>query len=383
MEKWSIDFTFQNEPDSGHITCFSFSIGGQYLAAGTSTGEILLFHHTNNWSHVSKIVGTSLSIDQRICDVTRSPLYDLDFIPVKRNCPLLLSLGRQEVRILSVSNHEVPIVSDDFLPTGTEFPIFTQTRPLFSINEVTRCNPRIGCDFSSVKCSPNGIDFSCTESTFIVTRRIERMNPSLQVYTSEDAGLTRLDYSPTDGDVLLVGDEVGFGNIIDTRIQPHQSVPSRRTMPPKVLANKPRDVLDCRFSPDGGRFFTRHFGQLMFWDLRNTSVCLASVPISQERDAAAAAAEASAFRSAWLAREAVATGSYGGAVHIAALRAGALRAATRYATETTEKPRMGLMALARKRGHAAPAVHAVEAREGRVAVANGGRVLVYTRGGAA
>ncbi|KAH0787978.1 hypothetical protein GPJ56_008079 [Histomonas meleagridis] len=378
MEKWSPNFTFQNDPETGYITCLSFSMGNDYLAAGTSKGDILLFNQKNSWSQVNKIVGTSLSIDERIRDVTRSPVYDLDFIPIKRHCPLLLTLGSQEIRILSISNHEIPLVNEDFQLNGMEFPIFSQTQQLFSMNEVTRCNPRIGCNFSSLKCSPNGIDFSYTESTYIVVRRIEHLNPSLQVYTSEEARLTRLDYSPTDSEVILVGDEVGFGNIIDTRIQPHQSVPSRRTMPSKVLTTKPRSVLDCRFSSDGTKFFTRHFGYIMFWDLRNTSNCLLNVTLSHEHEHDVCG-DSELFRSCWVNNDCVATGSYASSIYIASLKNN-LRM-TKYATENLEKPKTSFNFFAKKKSSQAKecCVHAVESRGDDIAVSNNANVHVYKR----
>lgn len=321
MKKWELKYHFQDTKENSIISSISYSQTNDLIVAGTSKGDLLFFERCvdGTWSNIesSTIKGTDQKFDffsQCFADPT---IIDLDFVPIQRKCPMLLTASEKQIKLWFISNHLEPIAPPDFTPKGLQFPTVFQSERLLTPNQVTSFESDYGESFNSLRCCPDGINFAYCQDKTISVRYVDRIDPALTVFLSTTK-LTKIDYSPKEYEILLAGDYVGRANIIDMRSQPVLKTPSLCATSASIIGPKRfYYVNDCGFSPDGTKFFTRHYSDLLFWDLRHTVSCVNRVKLkheSESNDATISKDGRDIFRSVWVDPQTVATGSFGSAL---------------------------------------------------------------------
>lgn len=301
--------------ETNAITSISVAKSGHQVYAGTASGEIHLFERRvdGSWFHSLTWVAHHESVDVHLRQSIRGTIIDTDIFPIQRKCPLLITAGLREIRIWSISERLDPVCNFQFSGDKLEFPPVQERERHIGVNEISLIQTRDSSFFGSVRACQDGTTFAYTEDKGLFVRRVDNIEPCLEVYTSDHV-LTRVDVHPNRYDLVLVGDENGCCNVLDLRIQTTQTTPTVRTNGRSRLADRFTYVADCRFSPDGSTFFTRFFGDLMLWDYRNPSAPLfhTSVPPDCPDTMHMSNDGRDFFRSTWISSTEVATGWIGG-----------------------------------------------------------------------
>lgn len=365
------------------ITSISVAKSGEMVCAGATSGHIYLFERRvdGTWDNTLTWLANKEIVDVRMRKSISGIVLDTDFFTIQRKCPLLISAGLREIRIWFISDRYEPSAPIDYNPTDLTFPpISKKNRERFvAANEITLIQSSDGSFFGSVRACQDGLTFGYTESTRVVIRRVDHVDPLLVVYTN-DSTLTRVDFHPTQFDLIIAGDERGYCNVVDLRIQPTQSTPTCRADASRILADRYKHVADCRFSPDGSMFFTRHFGDLLIWDHRNTSVPLNRVSVPPgvtEQSNHLSSDGKNLFRSTWIDEKSVATGWFGGEMFAFNVDGASTHL---FATKNSQKSGKKFLFNDKRRQWAKD--HCVRSIDmapygSRVAASNGGDVFIY------
>lgn len=383
MKKWDLKYHYQVTNNS-IITSISYSQTNDLIVAGTSTGDLLFFERCvdGSWSNIesSTVKGTDQKFDLFYQCFANPTIIDLDFVPIQRKCPMLLTASHKQIKIWFISNHLEPIAPPDFSPKGLEFPTIFQSERLLTPNQVTSFESEYGENFTSLRCCPDGINFAYCQDKTISVRYVDRVDPALTVFLSS-AKLTKLDYHPQEYEILLAGDYVGRANIIDMRSQPILKSPSLCATTASIIGPKRFYYInDCKFSPDGSKFFTRHYSDLILWDLRHTVNCLGRVKLKHEsetNDATISKDGRDIFKSVWVDQQTIATGSFGSALFVIKTDG---KITTKYVNPKEQKESKILLTQKSKmsfaKEHQVNAI-AVNSSFNRVAASNSGSLQIY------
>lgn len=361
------------------VTSISVARSGEQICAGTTTGKIHIFERRvdGSWSKTLTWVANREIVDARLRKSISGIVLDTDIFTIDRKCPLLISAGFREIRLWSISDRFNPVSKTPFHSHGLEFPRVSGRERFVGANEISLIQSNDSAFFSSVRACQDGLTFAYTEEKRVIIRRVDHIEPSLTVYTNDNL-LTRVDFHPTRFDCILCGDDSGFCNMVDMRIQPIQTTPTLRTDGGRCISDGYRYVNDCRFSPDGSIFFTRHFGHVMLWDLRNPAAPLvqdAVPPGASDGNTHLSPDGTDFFRSTWIAENEVATGWFGGEI-FAFDTSGHSRSLT--GTKTPKAKRLRFTGK-KKQWAKEHCVHSVDVAPGgkRAAASFGGEVHIY------
>lgn len=380
---WDLKHIYKASDVPMVFSSLAFSPNNQILAAGTTTGTVRLFERRSDgaWGHVAVFPGTSWeAIHRPDIDLT---ITDMEFVPVHRKSEVLITAISEEICVWFVSSRPGLVAPPGFSPHGLEFPTVSRSgERIIEANEATLIQPPSGSVFHSVKANPDGMTFGYTLDKSLIVKRVDRIEPSLTVYESQER-LTRLDFHPRESDVVLVGDEIGRAGFIDMRVKPTTDTPNRQWDSQGILGPKFTYISDLKISPDGQKFFTRHYSDLIFWDIRSNRKPVKRVEIIHESEDSSRLLSADGrdiFRTVWLDNESVATGSFWGTMFTINTEG---KMIPRYVTETAqkEKGRWNWIGFRDKKQKFAKehCVHVIErSRDGSmIAATNSADVLVY------
>ena len=316
MKKWIRKYSYfhGDQAPPNPITSVSVARSGSLVCAGTKSGEIYLFERRvdGSWDRTLSWVASREIVDVRQQKAISGKIIDTDIFTIQRMCPLLISAGQREIRLWFISDRYEPKAPSDFSPKGIQFPPILNRERFVTANELSLI--RSDTSFGSVRACLDGLSFAYTEATKVVMRRADHVQPYLIVFRN-DSILTRVDFHPFKFDIMITGDELGFCSIVDLRVQPTQTSAALRANASTSLIERYAYIADCRFSPDGTKFFTRHFGDLLIWDQRNVSTPLSHVVIPPDENdnfKLLSMDGKDLFRSTWIDQDTVATGWFGG-----------------------------------------------------------------------
>ena len=380
---WDLKHIYKASDVPMVFSSLAFSPNNRILAAGTTTGTVRLFERRKDgaWGHVAAFPGTSWeAIYHSEMDLT---ITDMEFVPVHRKTEVLITAITEEICVWFVSSRPGLVAPPGFSPKGLEFPTISRSgERIIEANEATLIQPPSGGNFHAVKASPDGMTFGYTLDSSLVLKRIDRIEPSLTVYESDEL-LTRLDFDPRESEIVIVGDTEGKADLIDMRVQPTTDKPNRQWDAGSLLGSKFKYVSDLKISPDGSKFFTRHYSDLLFWDMRSNRKPVKRVEIIHESEDSSRLLSADGkdiFRTVWLDNNSVATGSFWGTLYTINTDG---KMIPRYVTETSqkEKGRWNWLAFKEKKQKFAKehCVHVIErSRDGTmIAATNSADVCVY------
>ncbi|KAH0791507.1 Protein phosphatase PP2A regulatory subunit B [Histomonas meleagridis] len=282
---------------------------------------MLLFEKSSNgeWNKTLQWIGSNDEVDPALQKQINGCILDTDFFQYQGK-PILACCSSRKIGIWLISEQPKPILNSPYNPNGLEFPSFSiPEKCVLTAKEVEHFQPISDSYFNSICICRDNLTLCYSEGNDVFIRRIDNFDPHLNVYTN-DSLITRVDFHPTQYDLLLSGDESGFCNIIDLRIQPKQNKPNFRADVTKNIGNDLTFINECKFSPDGTYFFTRSFFDLLFWDVRNTSEPFSHIPISSSKGFKMNKINKSGkefFRSSWINDESIGTGFYNGKLYIA------------------------------------------------------------------
>ncbi|OHS99122.1 hypothetical protein TRFO_34524 [Tritrichomonas foetus] len=381
MKKWERKFCFFQNDDTptNQITSISVAKSGDQICAGTMSGQIYLFERRvdGSWDKTLTWIANKEIVDVRQQKAISGKVIDTDIFTIQRKCPLLISAGLREIRLWFISDRYEPVAPAGFVPKGIQFPPISSRERFVTANEISLIQS--DSSFGSVRACQDGLSFAYTENTNVVIRRADHIEPYLIVFKN-DSTLTRVDFHPTQFDILLTGDELGFCNFIDLRVQPTQSSATLRANSSKVLMDRHAYCADCRFSPDGSKFFTRHFGDILIWDQRNLADPLTHVKIPPDSGDIGKIISQDGkdfFRSTWIDNTAVATGWFGGEMYAISIKG---KISKLFATKNSQKSGKKFFSSEKKKQWAKDhCVSSVDIAPGgtRAAASNGGDLFIY------
>ena len=257
MKKWDLKLHYEDPDERSYFTSACFSPTSDLLIGGLSNGNLVFFERCvdGRWTNIrsSTVCANSKKLDLAKQCFADQAVVDSDFVPVQRKCPMLITAGSMELKLWFISDHLEPTAPPNFVPNGLEFPPVEHTKRALTANHVTSIEAEYGYRFNSVRCCPDGMNFAYTQHKSVYVRRIDRIEPCLKVFNAI-AEPTKIDYSPIENEILLVGDAHGNGNIVDMRVQPTQNIPNFKANAAQILSKRFKYVIDCGFSNDGTKF---------------------------------------------------------------------------------------------------------------------------------
>lgn len=348
MKKWNMVGRYQSHDHNSTVTAMAISNNSKFLLAGTASGEVKLYDISNHGKIKESCTWNAAKepADLISCFGVSPAVISIDFFPINRKCPFLMTATSREIHLWFISDFLEPSAPAGYVSDGLSFPPVERTTRKVFPNEVGMipCSER-GL-FSDASSCLDGINFGYTENNSLIIRRIERLDPPLPVFTSESK-LTRLDFHPKDFEIVLIGEECGQADIVDLRIQPHQTVPTKRASLIKHIGNRFPYITDCKFSPDGNRFFARTYNDLLIWDLRSTGVPVRKFQFSHENDEIGASSDGKEiFQSSWVEGSSIATGSILSQMYVIG---NDFSANKMYITENQQKESFGLFSTKDKK----------------------------------
>lgn len=374
MSRWDkkCEFT-QDKGTSNWISSVSVSISGNIICAGSSSGQVFVFEKRISggcWDHVYTWGANTKTIDVKMQKEVNPIIVDAELFQTQRKSPLLLTSGQQDIHIWFISDKVEPAIPKDFVPQGITFPQITKRERFITTNEVKRIQAREGNTISAARACNDGISFAYAENKDITIGRLDSLNRSTNIYTNEHQ-LTRIDFNPKSCDILLAGDVKGNINIIDSRVAPKLTAPTSRASCIKPLAGNHFAISECKYSPDGVNLFTRHPGDIMFWDSRNLKDPVKIIPLVTDHQRSHLNGT-EVWRCGWFDENIVACGKLGGELSLVTqsgivdtVQTGSRRGAFHFLKD-------------RKKWDHERAVAAVDCLNGSVAaVSNGTKLYIY------
>lgn len=380
MKKWIKKFNFTADHDHNNpITSISVNCAGNQVYAGTKSGQIYLFERRLDGSWDNTLIWTA---NRSIVDAMRhqkisEEVIDTDIFSNQKKSPLLITAGIREIRVWFISDRYETSTDQYFEPQGIEFPKETNRQRFVAANEISLFQTIYS--FSSVRACPDGLTLAYTEECEVNLRRIDKMESILTVYKN-DSVLTRVDFEPNQYDVILTGDEKGFCSVVDLRIQPQTTVPTCRANCGSFLNDRYTYVNDCRFSPDGTKFFSRHFGNFFIWDVRNMSEPITSASFPQKGNDNIKLLSPNGkdyFKSTWVDGNHAATGWLGGEMYLIPVNGEVTKL---YITKNSHKKSKKFFGNEKKKNwkkyHSVMSID-VPLKGHRAAASNGGQIFIY------
>lgn len=381
MKQWKPEHIYQSPDGAPDINSLSFSYDSTQVIGGTTTGEILLFEMApdGKWSLATSWQAVKETIDPRSNELVDASIVDTDFFPIERKCPMCVTAGKREMRLWFVSDYTRPKPDPEFKPKGFSFPKIAGYDRIIQPNEVAFFASNGQYKFTSVRANPDGLSFGYTEGSKIYIRKVDRIDPAFEVFSS-DAELTKLDYNPTNTNLILAADETGRAGIIDLRIQPHQNKPVKSARAYDLIGQKPVYISDCKYSSNGTDFYTRQYTDLIFWDSRNTAKCVKRAQLIHEAEIPSepyCPNGKKKFDSCWLDSKVVSTGSYNGLVYNIGENGNASKT---YVTTTASKEGKSIFKSKVRQIAAKRCVGAISInqKKNKVVASNGGNIIIYS-----
>ena len=314
MSHWDKKCEFsQSKEIQNPITSVSISAAGDIVVAGSQSGQVFVFEKRVNsgfWDHVYTWSANVKTIDVKLQKEVTPTVIDTELFQTKRKNPLLLTAGQQDIHIWFLSDKYEPIMPNDFSPNGISFPVSNQRERFITENEVIRVRAHEDNSITSVRACADGLSFAFSENKMVKVGRLDNLSHILTIYDGEQA-LTRVDFHPKSCDILLAADEKGNCNYIDSRIAPKLNQPALKALSQNHLLGKPTYISECKFSPEGNMFFSRHPGDIIFWDQRNLQKPISVIPLVTDTQRSYIE-EKEHWRCSWYDNTVVACGSLGG-----------------------------------------------------------------------
>lgn len=315
MKQWTIQHSFlrnENDDNFNRLTSISVNNNGEQVYAGSKSGEVYLFERRidGTWDNTMRWIANKEMVDVRQHKAVSGEIIDTDIFSDDRKSPLLITAGIREIRIWLISDSYEPHINLDFHPNGIQFPPKTDRKRYVSANNISLI--RTDLSFTSVRTCLDGMTFAYTEGCFANIRRIDHLDSPLTVFKN-DCSLTRVDFHPKQYHLLLTGDEKGISNMIDLRIQPTQQKSQNMSLP-KLSVDHFNYISDCRFSPDGSKYYARYFNDLLIWDIRNLTNPISTFlipPYGLEHTSHLSENGREYFKSSWMNNTTIATGWLG------------------------------------------------------------------------
>lgn len=380
MKKWIKKFDFSDDPDhSNQITSISMTSEGDQVYAGSKSGRIYLFERRvdGSWDNTLTWTANRSIVDAMRHQKISEEVIDTDIFTIQKKSPLLITAGFREIRIWFISDRYETCAEKSFEPNGIEFPKETSRQRFVAANEISLFQTMY--NFSSVRACQDGLSFGYTEENEVSIRRIDRSESNLAVFKNDNP-LTRVDFEPNHYDIILTGDENGNCSIVDLRIQPQTTVPTCRINCANFLKDRFYYVNDCRFSPDGTKFFSRHFGSFFIWDIKNLTepVTKINFPLKGNDNINHLTTNGREyFRSTWVDEKHAATGWIGGEMLLVPVEGEATKV---YVTKNSHKKRKKFLFSDKKKSWKKyHSVMSVDIPPGgcRAAASNGGQIFIY------
>ena len=373
MSRWDKKCEFsQDKAFFNPITTVSVGATGDIVVAGSLSGQVFVFEKrisSGCWDHVYTWGANSKTIDVKMQKEVNPIVIDTELFPTKRKNPLLLTAGQQDIHIWFISDKYEPLIPDDYIPNGIKFPVSTRRERFINANEVSRLRAGEGNSITSVRACNDGLCFSYTEDKSIKIGRLDNLDRVTTIYSSEQL-LTKVDFNPVSSDILIAGDAKGVLNLIDSRTEPKLSQPTMKAVAASSLPGRYSIISECKFSPSGEMIFTRHPGDILFWDPRNLSRPVSSVRVIEKDDYECLDGNEQ-FRCSWFDNQIVCAGSVGGEMKLVN-SSGVIDC-----TQTSKKHGLFFFKDVKKwkKTHS---VFAIESSNGNVAaVSNGSKLFIY------
>ena len=386
--QWHLRHNYKS-PDANMVySSLAFSTDDRILAAGTTTGFVQLFElsEQNTWEQTAMFSGSSWkSTGRPDVDVT---MTDMQFVPISRNTKSLLTASPDEIVLWHIS-HQTGLPRDStFVAHGLEFPPLMQSaNSMCTASEALMLHPHGNDRFRAVRASYDGTVFGYTLGRSLLIRRVDETEaPPLDVYEG-DKKLTQFDFDPTEREIAIVGDQFGRVNLVDMRVKPMlEHEPTMRWDGKPILGSRFVYVNDVKFSPDGRRFFSRHYSDILFWDRRGVKGWpLKHIELTHEGESRSTVLSDKGkdiFRTAWIDSKTIATGSFAEALYMVGIDG---EKSVRYINETSARERKNSWKLIGKKERERKfalqhCVHVVEKGKRMIAATNGAEIYIYDFG---
>ena len=374
MTRWDKKCEFSQEKAFiNPITSVSVSTMGHVVVAGSLSGQVFVFEKritSGCWDHVYTWSANVKTIDVKLQKEVNPIVIDTELFPTKRKNPLLLTAGQQDIHIWFLSDKYEPVMPNDFVPNGISFPVSKQRERFITENEVLRVRAHEDNSITSVRACSDGLSYAFSENKMVKVGRLDNLSHIQTIYDGEQP-LTRVDFNPNSFDILLAADSKGNCNYIDSRIAPKLSQPSLKAYCPNHLSGKPSLISECRFSPEGQMFFTRHPADIIFWDPRNLKQPVSIIPLVTDTQRTYIDGTEQ-WRCSWYNNTVVACGSLGGDLKLVS-SSGVLDS-----VQTSSRGRPMFFFKDKKNWEKSHGVYAIETvNESIAAVSNGSKLFIY------
>ena len=318
MNNWEQKCEFSQEKEMFNpITSVSVSALGDVVVAGSLMGQVFVFEKRISagcWDHVYTWGANVKTIDVKLQKEVNPIVIDTELFPSKRKNPLLLTAGQQDIHIWFLSDKYEPIMPKNFVPNGVSFPVSERRERFIKENDVLRIRAGEGNSITSVRACTDGLSFAFSEEKMVKIGRMDHLEHFSTIFSGEQ-NITRVDFNPTSYDILLAADEKGICNVIDSRIAPKATTPSMKAFCTNNLLGKMNFISECRFSSNGQTFFTRHPGDIIFWDMRNIKEPLSVISLVTDAQRNYLDGREQ-WRCTWYDENIVVTGSLGGEIKL-------------------------------------------------------------------